>query len=261
MSAVYPSAIKTFSRRRDLLDIIQAIDINQVYDEVTSVQTVLGTFLTNKPSGWSGQTFSSTVTSWATLRARIENIEAGVFAAFGDRVQTSGGSTITSSANNVVSLSIQAKSGQTAALFEAKTSTGSVVTRIDSAGVLTIGGSVPATLAGAETFTNKTISGTNNTLTDISPSSVIVTGSTDIQEFVEARPTVYYTATAPTGVPAGTVWVDSSQNVDPFDTSGLLLENDPSPLASVMGFRRIIGSTSAPTSSDGADGDVWLQYV
>jgi len=260
VSAVYPSAIKTFSRRRDLLDIIQAVDINQVYDEVTSVQTALGTFLTSKPAAWSSGSFT-TPSSWPTLRERIENIEAGVFAAVNNRVLVSGGSTITSTENATVSLTIRAKSGQTADLLSLQNSSGSAITQVKSDGSLTINNIAAATVSGTQTLTNKTIDGTLNTLQNVSPSSVIVTGTTDIQEFVEARPTVYYADNAPTGVIAGTIWVDSSQNIDPFDTSGLLLENDPSPLPGVSGFRRIIASTSAPTSGDGADGDVWLQYV
>lgn len=260
MSAVYPSAIKTFSRRRDLLDIIQAVDINQVYDEVTSVQTYLGTFLTSKPAAWGSESFT-TPSSWPTLRERIENIEAGVYAAINNRVQSSGGSTITPSSTSTVGIILQAISSQTSDLLQAKTSGGTTVARIDKDGVLRSGNNVVATVAGTETLTNKTISGATNTLTNIAPSSVIVTGSTDIQEYVDARPTVYYQGTEPTGVIAGTIWIDSSTNVDPFDPSGVILSSDPSPTSTSSGYRRITASTSAPTSGDGANGDVWLQYV
>jgi hypothetical protein len=260
MSAVYPSAIKTFSRRRDLLDIIQAVDVNQVYDEVTALQTVLGTFVTSKPSAWSSGSFT-TPSSWPTLRERIENIEAGVFSAFNDRVLSSGGTTINPSTVSTVGLVIRARSGQTADLIQFQNSSGTTVTRIANDGSLSIGGISPVTLSGTQTLTNKTISGAQNTLLNISPSSVIVSGSTNIQQFVEARPTVFYQPTAPTGIITGTIWVDSSQDIDPFDTSGLLLTTDPSPAPTVMGYRKIVASTAAPTSSDGANGDVWLQYV
>jgi hypothetical protein len=260
MPAVYPSNIKTFNRRRDLLDVILAADVNQVYDEVTEMQTVMGTFITAKPAGWSSGTFSE-ATSWSTLKARIENIEAGVYAAYNNRIQSSGGSTITPSSTSTVGIILQAISSQTSDLLQAKTSGGTTVARIDKDGVLRSGNNVVATVAGTETLTNKTISGATNTLTNIAPSSVIVTGSTDIQEYVDARPTVYYQDTEPTGVIAGTIWIDSSTNVDPFDPSGVILSGDPSPTSTASGYRRITASTSAPASGDGANGDVWLQYV
>jgi hypothetical protein len=260
MSAVYPSAIKTFNRRRDLLDIIQAVDINQTYDEITALQTTLGTFINSKPAAWSSGSFT-TPSSWPTFRERIENIEAGVFVAFNDRVRTSGGSTVTVTDNATVSLTIRAKSGQTADLLQLQNSSGTVVTRITSDGNLSLGGIAPVTLTGTQTITNKTISGAQNTLLNISPSSVIVSGTTNIQQFVEARPTVLYQGTAPTGVIVGTIWVNSAQNIDPFDTSALLLTTAPSPAPTEFGYRRIIAATTAPQSSDGANGDVWLQYV
>jgi hypothetical protein len=260
MPAVYPSAIKTFTRRRDLLDVILAADVNQVYDEVTEMQTVMGTFITARAASWSSGTFA-TATSWDTLKARIENIEAGVYAAFTNRIQASGGSTITPSSTSTIGIILQAIASQTSDLLQAKTSGGTTVARIDKDGVLRSGNNAVATVVGTETLTNKTISGANNTLTNIAPSSVIVTGSTDIQEYVDARPTVYYQGTEPTGVIAGTIWIDSSANVDPFDPSGVILSADPSPTSTASGYRRITASTSAPTSGDGANGDVWLQYV
>ena len=260
MPASYPSAIKTFTRRRDLLDVILAADVNQVYDEVTEMQTVMGTFITARASGWSSGTFSE-ATSWSTLKARIENIETGLYTAFNNRIQSSGGSTITPGSTSTVGLVLQAISSQTSDLLQAKNTSGTNVTRIDSSGVLRVSGNPVVTTSGSETLTNKTISGATNTLTNIAPSSVIVTGSTDIQEYVDARPTVYYQGTEPTGVIAGTIWIDSSTNVDPFDPSGVILSSDPSPTSTSSGYRRITASTSAPTSGDGANGDVWLQYV
>lgn len=260
MPAVYPSGIKTFTRRRDLLDVILAADVNQIYDEVTEMQTVMGTFITAKPAGWTGGSFT-TATSWSTLKARIENIEAGVYTSFINRVQSTGGSTITPGTTSTVGLVLQAINSQTSDLLQAKNTSGANVTRIDSTGTLRIGNNAVATTSGTETLTNKTISGANNTLTNIAPSSVIVTGSTNIQQYVESRPTVFYQGTAPTGVIPGTIWIDSSTNVDPFDPSGVILSGDPSPTSTASNYRRITASTSAPTSGDGADGDVWLQYV
>lgn len=260
MPASYPSSVKTFTKKRDLLDIVLAADINLVYDEVTAIETILGTNPATN-AGWTSGAFSTSTLNWPSVRARLQNIEYGLYDAHIDRVKSSGGSIITTTDNAVVSLTVTAKSGQTADLFQAKNSGGTTVTKINSTGALLVNGLPVATTTGVETLSSKTISGANNTLLNIPTSAVVVSGSTDIQEYVEARPTVYYQPTAPTGVIAGTVWVDSSENVDPFDASALILSTTPSPSTSVAGYRRIFTNTAAPTSSDGADGDIWLQFI
>lgn len=260
MPASYPASIKTFTKKRDLLDIVLAADINLVYDEVTAMQQIMGTF----PSvnlGYGTGTFDQSTLSWPTVRARIQNIEYGLFTAFNDRVKSSGGTTIEAANTSTIGLTLKAYASQTANLFEAKTALNVAVTTIDAAGVLRLNGAEAVSTSSTSTLTNKTISGLNNTLANIPTSSVIVTGTTDIQEYVEARPTIYYQDSAPAPVIAGTIWVDSSDNVDPFDASGLLLKSDPSPDVSTFGYRRVKASTLAPTALDGANGDIWLQYV
>lgn len=260
MAASYPSSVKTFTKKRDLLDIVLAADINLVYDEVTAIETILGVSVATN-AGWTSGTFNPTNLNWTSLRARIQNIEYGLHDAYTDRVKASGGSTITATDNSTVSLTLAAKSGQTANLLQVKNSGGTVITRVLADGTLQVNNSAIATLAGVESLTNKTLNGNNNTFVNIPPSSMVVSGSTDIQEFVESRPTVFYQSTAPTGVIPGTIWVDSSQNIEPFDASALLLSSDPSVGTDETGFRRISASLLAPTSADGANGDIWLQYI
>jgi len=260
MTASYPASVKTFTRKRDLLDIVLAADINLVYDEVTAMQTIMGTF----PSvnlGWDSGSFDQSTLSWPNIRTRIQNIEYGLFQAFNDRVKSSGGSILTPATASTIGLTIKAAASQSANLFEAKTALNVAVTTIDAAGMLRINNNEVISTSATQTLTNKTISGANNTLINISPSSVIVTGTTDIQEYVEARPTIFYQDSAPAPVIPGTIWVDSSDNVEPFDASALLLKSDPSPAIGIFGYRRVKASTLAPTALDGADGDIWLQYV
>lgn len=259
MPASYPASIKTFTKKRDLLDIVLAADINLVYDEVTAIEQKLGVYPATN-TGWSG-TFDQTTLAWPTVRERIQNIEYGLFTAFNDRVKTSGGSTLEPALTNVIGLTLKAVAGQTVDLFQARNQSNNPITTIDENGVLKINGSEAVTLTGSQTLSNKAISGSNNSFSNIPTAAVVVQGDTDIREYVDARPTVYYSPTEPTGVIAGTIWVDSSDNIDPFDASALLLKTDPSEVVSSFGFRRIKASTAAPTAGDGADGDVWLQYV
>lgn len=260
MAASYPSSVKTFTRKRDLLDIVLAADINLVYDEVTALQTSLGSFPATNV-GWNAGVFNQTTLTWPNVRSRIQNIEYGLGRAFNDRVQSSGGSVITPSGVNVIGLTVKAIPGQVNDLFQARTNLDVVVTRVTSAGVLQVNNSDVLSAAGTQTLSNKTISGANNNFLNIPTAAVVVAGDTDIREYVDARPTVFYQANAPVSVIPGTIWVDSSDNVDPFDASALLLKSDPSAANGVFGYRRITTSTSVPTAQDGANGDIWMQYV
>lgn len=260
MPASYPASVKQFTRKRDLLDIVLAADINQVYDEVTSIEQKLGV-LPATNIGWDADTFDQTTLSWPTLRDRIQNMEYGLFQAFNDRVKTSGGSTLTPTNINTIGFTIKAAAGQSADLFQARNSSNVPVTKITNSGIMQINNSDVIYSNGTQTLTNKTISGTSNTLLNIPTTAVVVSGDTDIREYVDARPTVYYQPTEPAGVIAGSIWVDSSDNVDPFDASALLLKSDPSVDVGVFGYRQINASTQAPTAGDGLDGDIWLQYV
>ncbi|CAB4123524.1 hypothetical protein UFOVP46_33 [uncultured Caudovirales phage] len=264
MAANYPSSVTTFTKKVDLLDLVVAADVNSVYDEVTAIETVIGA-LPATSAGWSGS-FDSATTSWTTLRDRIQNIEFGTYTAFTDRVSKSGGTTITSSANGTVSLAIQAKSGQTADLLQVKNSSGTTTAKVNSSGVLSYNGNVVATIDGTETLSNKTLSGavingSSNSVTNLAPSSVIVTGTTNIQQYVDSKAALYYQGpTAPSAPSVGSIWVDSSTDVTPFDPTSYLQVSAASVTTST-GFRRIAASTVAPTSGDGADGDIWIQYV
>ena len=59
-----------------------------------------------------------------------------------------------------------------------------------------------------------------------------------------------------------TNWVTVKARIENIE-SGLssAITTSSSSVTSGFGFRRITASTSAPSSGDGANGDVWLQYV
>ncbi len=221
MTASYPSAVKSFTTKVDFTDTVLAEHVNSLQEETVSLQENLGTSI-KTGSGWVG-VFDLATTNWNTLKDRLANMEYGIKEIYDRYVSDVGGSTIIPSGSSIVGLNIKAASGQTANLLEARNSSNTVVFSVDSSGIPKYSSNTLATVTGTETFQNKTISGSNNTLSDIPPTAVIVTGTTDIKEYTDARPTVVYSATQPDavtlGYPAGTIWVDSSSDVDETQVS------------------------------------------
>lgn len=132
----YPARVKSWTARRDLQDLVVAADVNTLYDEVTAVEQNLGAGGVAVSPTWGSGTFDSVTTNWSNLKDRLINIEAGVYTAFTDRVDVAGGSTIQSSANSTVGLTLRAKSGQTANIFEVRNSSNALVASVDVSGNL-----------------------------------------------------------------------------------------------------------------------------
>ena len=325
MTAQFPAAVVAYTYKVDLRDIVLAADINAVYDEVTALENILGT-LPATNLGWQNGSFDQTTLSWNTMRDRIQNLEYGLYTAYNNRVASKGGTTITPTDNSTVNLTLQAKAGQTLDMLQLKTSSGNLVTKVDSSGVLYYNGGVVATVANTETLTNKTINGSSNTFSNIPATAVIATGTTNIKAYVDANPLLFFQSTQPNqvtqNVPVGSIWVDSSSSITPFDPTAYLLKGtaDSTYLGITtaattyatnatltgsyynktyvdqnfytvsqvdqyqvsktygdarylqiaaastasnggFGYRRVNVSTVAPTSSDGADGDIWIQYI
>jgi hypothetical protein len=131
MAAVYPSTIKNFIQKVDNTDPVVANDVNVVYDEVTSIQTVIGTLPT--ASSWSGS-FNQVTSDWVTVSGRIQNIEYGLNEAYNNFTDKRGGSTITPSSATVIGVTIKAASGQTANLTNWRNSSNTVVTSVTKDG-------------------------------------------------------------------------------------------------------------------------------
>lgn len=70
----YPNTITSWVPRVDITDVVYAGDINSVYTEITGLETALGLNLLT--STWTGSFTQGA--SWASLSARLINIERGV---------------------------------------------------------------------------------------------------------------------------------------------------------------------------------------
>ena len=158
MTASYPSSVKSFTTKVDFSDTVLAEHVNSLQDEVNTIEANLGTYITTG-SGWVGS-FDQVTTNWNSLKDRLANIEYGLNDAFDTHVNNTGGSTITSTANDLVSLIIKAKSSQTANLLELQTSAGTVVSKVDSSGVIYTSGKALVPVVYASTQPSSVPAGT-----------------------------------------------------------------------------------------------------
>lgn len=136
MAASYPSSVKAFTPKVNVVDLIQAADPNSLFDEVTAIESVIGTTpsiaTAATSSGW-----ANTATDYTTLNGRLANIEKGIVAdTHTQYVKKVGGSEISISSAEVVGLAITAATSQSADLMQWKDSAGTVVTRVGPDGIL-----------------------------------------------------------------------------------------------------------------------------
>jgi hypothetical protein len=134
MPATYPNSVKTFTPKVNVVDLIQAADPNSLFDEVTAIESVIGTTpsvaTAATASGW-----ANTATDYTTLNGRLANIEKGIVAdSHTQYVKIVGGSTITSSTSSTKGLVIKGAASQSANLQEWQSSNGTVVAAISADG-------------------------------------------------------------------------------------------------------------------------------
>lgn len=136
MAASYPNNVKSFTPKVNVVDLIQAADPNSLFDEVTAIESVIGTTpsiaTAATASGW-----ANTATDYTTINGRLANIEKGIVAdTHTQYVKNVGGSEIVISGPSVVGLKVTATASQSADLMQWKDESGTVVTRVGSDGIL-----------------------------------------------------------------------------------------------------------------------------
>lgn len=176
MPAIFPGSVRVFTTKVDLVDTVMASHVNLLQDEVTSVQTTLGTSLLS--STWAG-VYSNT-TSHINLSTRLINIEAGVKAAnttlaaiSGPVVGTTDSQTLT---NKILTNPTINAATITGAFASSATITGGTVNPT----TLQQGGIAAVTVSGTQTLTGKTLNNAIHTGIPTAPTAASVTDSDQI---------------------------------------------------------------------------------
>jgi beta-mannanase len=136
MTASYPNNVKAFTPKVNVVDLIQAADPNSLFEEVTAIESVIGTTpsvaTAATASGW-----ANTATDYTTINGRLANIEKGIVAdTHTQYVKNAGGSSIVIGSASTVGLAITAASSQSADLMQWKDADGNIVTRVGPDGIL-----------------------------------------------------------------------------------------------------------------------------
>lgn len=78
MAAVYPGAIKSFTTKVNNTEIIDAAHPNVIQEEVVAIETTLGTNPALSTANASTAVYNNSGTLFASVNARLANIEKGI---------------------------------------------------------------------------------------------------------------------------------------------------------------------------------------
>lgn len=137
--AQFPLSVKNWSPTDsnypvDLEEIVYAIHVTSIYDEVMAIETELGTGSGGLKTSVveNANTVVTASTTFGSLKSRLANIEQGMLDGVNRRVKTNGGSTITS-ASSTVGLSVTTTG--TGNLLEIRNTSNTLVNYFDKDGV------------------------------------------------------------------------------------------------------------------------------
>jgi hypothetical protein len=157
MAASYPTSVRTFTNKVDIVDTIFADHVNVIQDELRATQSSLGTTLLG--STYTG-TFAQT-TTWLSLSSRLSNIEAGLvsgvvgspyFKKSGDNISPASGS---------VGLTLKTTAGSTN-LLEARNAANTLRFNVDYDGLPKVG-TAPVVYVGSSEYNTITSNLTTTT--------------------------------------------------------------------------------------------------
>jgi hypothetical protein len=135
MTASYPSSVRPFTTKTNILSVIDAADPNSLQEEVVAIETTLGVNPALSTSVVSTDTFLNTSSQYSTVALRLANIERGIV---GDShtqyVRKTGNDTIVNAAASSIGLTVRGATSQSANLTEWKTSAGTTVASVSPVG-------------------------------------------------------------------------------------------------------------------------------
>lgn len=312
MTASYPTSVRNYVARVDLVDTVIADNVNSLQEEIRAIETVLGSSATSTNplvSTYTGS-FSTLTTSWGTVGARLANIEAGLVSGVPNSpyVAITGGSTITSSSNKALVLKTGTGSLN---LFEAYSSGNVLGFNLDSSGIPKVGANNVLYVNSTDYNTLTTTissnfstlnSGKINLSTVTTAGDLIVgTGAGTVDRLpkgsagqaliMSSGSVVWGTPTDPTKVSLSTITAVGDLFIGTaagavarlgIGTNGQILTSNGTtaswvtPVTNYVSqnngtvttasislgvVRNTFVSTSLPTSSDGAVGDIWVVYI
>jgi len=80
VAATYPGSVRSFTTKVDVTGIVYAAHPNDLQEEVVAIESILGITPSLSTTPNAGGTFAATTTSFATVSARLANIETGIVA-------------------------------------------------------------------------------------------------------------------------------------------------------------------------------------
>lgn len=138
MTASYPSSIRSFSTKRNILDVVDAADPNGIQEELVAVEVAIGVSPNISTSPLNTGTFSATSTIFSNLTARLANIETGIVSdSHTQYIRRTGNEVIVNATPTNVVFSVKGAALQSANLQEWKDSSNNVVASISETGTLT----------------------------------------------------------------------------------------------------------------------------
>ena len=183
MVASYPSSVRAYVPRIDLVDTVIADNVNSLQEEVVALETTLGSAASSKNplvSVFGSTAFTTTMngannSSWLTVYDRLNNIENGLINGITNApyVSKAGGSTISTA--SVKGLVLQTVSGSLN-LLESYSSAAVLGFNLDSAGIPKVG-TANVLYVGSSDYSALTssISSANSTATGKIPLSTVTT--------------------------------------------------------------------------------------
>lgn len=135
MAASYPGSVRSFSTKQDFVTPILAADPNSIQEEVIAIEQTLGVQPTLSTANLSTGSYSNSAITYATLTARLANIEQGIVAdTHTQYMKRAGNETMTNGVASNVALVIQGAASQTADLLQFKGNSGTVIASVSSGG-------------------------------------------------------------------------------------------------------------------------------